>query len=244
MKYILLLALSVNLFAAKKNKINDSKIIKEIQVVSSLFYDKENSKRSITHLRNKVMKLGPKSVPILIRVMKDKKVSDKKRWMATFSLGRIMGKKSAKFISKFTKHPNWMLRLASIKTLRSMNAIEYAEVFADALKDKSMIVRLEALETVKTLKLKKYASNVWSMMFHKHNYVGKKGKLKRTQIIGKVIRTVGDLKYSNAKKSLVKLIQSKKYKDLVSDIDYSLIEITGKSSPKSLISKQKFWASL
>ncbi len=216
---------------------------REMQIVQKKFYDTENSKKFIAELKEQVLKLGGKSVPILTRVMKDKKVSDQKRWMATFSLGRIMGKKSADYLAKFTKHPNWVLRLASLKTLLSLQDKSKGAFYEAALKDDSLMVRTQALENIRSLKLDQHAESVWKMLFHKHNYVGEKGDRKRLPIISKVIRTIGDLKHAPAKKLLVKLISSKKYRDLSLDLDYSLRKITGKVSPSSYDKKVSFWQS-
>ena len=207
------------------------------------FTNKNDSPAFLALLRKQTMATGAQAVPILAQVMKGEQFSDKKRWLATFTLGRIMGKKSLRFISKFTQHPNWILRLAGLKTLLALRDKNSKEYYLDALKDTSLIVRLQALENIRALEIKEYGRNVWEMLFHKHNYQGKKGQRKRTTVIAKAIRTVGDLQYRPVRQALLKLIQSPKYTDLVIDIDYALRKITGIKSPQTHSKKIQFWKS-
>ncbi len=242
MKIILLLFFTTLSFSAINTKVSKTTLSPEVKSLLIDFNSQENSTKYIKRLKARVLKLGPQAVPMLLKVIKSNKYTDQKRWMAIFSLGRIMGKKASPYIAKYTRHPNWMLRLAGLKTLLALEDSTRAPYFADALRDDSLIVRMQALENIRQLSLKEYAPNVWKMLFYKHNYTGDKGKRKRTRIISKVIRTVGDLRYQEARNGLIKLIQSDKYKDLSNDIDYALRKISGKQSPQDLLKKRKFWA--
>ena len=185
-----------------------------------------------------------KSVPALIQIMKSSKYPDKNRWIATFLLGKIMGKKSAPFISKFLSHPNWVMRLASLKTLLALGEKNYGKKFADALRDKSYIVRTQALENIRKMQLKKFSANVWQMLYDKRNYYGPKGKTKkRANIIKEVVKTIGVLKFIKAKDPLLKMVQKKRYEDLFDEISNSLEKITGKEVPKGNKNvKRRFWS--
>lgn len=188
--------------------------------------------------------LKQKAVPTLIKVMKEAQYPDATRWQATMLLGQVMGKKSAPFIARFAEHPSWMMRVASLKALAALDMKEYQGVYARALRDESLIVRVQALDNISHMKLTKLAPNVWSMMYDQSNYTGKAGARKRTSIVRSVIRTVGDLQYQKAQAPLAKLIQKPKYQDLVEDLDYSLEKISGKTSnTKSAAETRKFWAS-
>lgn len=187
--------------------------------------------------------LKQKAVPTLIKVMKESQYPDTNRWHATMLLGQTMGKKSAPFIARFSDHPSWMMRVASLKALAALDMKEYQSVYAKALRDESLIVRVQALDNISHMKLTSLAPNVWSMMYDQTNYTGKAGSRKRTSIVRSVIRTVGDLKYEKARAPLAKLIQKPKYQDLLEDLDYSLEKISGKTSPsKSAADTRKFWA--
>ena len=198
--------------------------------------------KQLFKLKKKVLSLSGKAVPTLIEVMKSDKFPDKNRWLATFSLARIMGKKSSPFLVKFMSHPNWVLRMASMKSLLALKETKYGNEYAKALKDKSFIVRRQALETIKSLKLEDKAANVWAMLYDKNNYADASLGKKRTSIIREVVKTVGDLKFMKAKKPLLTMIQKDKYKDIFSEMEYTLSLITGKKSPKGTQSiKRRFW---
>lgn len=195
-------------------------------------------------LKRNSLKHAQKSVPVLIKVMKESKYPDQNRWQATMLLGQIMGKNSAPFIAKFANHPNWMMRVASLKALLGLKQDQYKSVYIKALKDPSLIVRVQALDNISQLQLKELAPKVWEMLYDQSNYSGTAGNRKRTSIVKSIIRTLGDLRYEKAGRSLAKLIQKPKYQDLIDDLDYSLEKITGKVSPNDTQGRRKFWSSL
>lgn len=212
-------------------------------------FSKNTSKKDLLRLKKEVLSYNGKSVPALVEVMKNGKYPEKNRWVATFMLGKVMGKKSAPFISKFLKHPSWVMRMASLKTLLALKGKEYKRQFSNALRDKSMIVRFQALDNISALKLRSEAPFVWQMLYDKRNYYQPKGSkkkiknLKRTNIIKKVIATVGDLKFQKAKKPLLSMINKEKYDDIFEEIDKSLMNITGKKSPTgSKKMKKRYWS--
>ncbi|MDA9793363.1 HEAT repeat domain-containing protein [Bacteriovoracaceae bacterium] len=214
----------------------------EISNLEKAFSLKSKDKAHIKKLKNTVLTQGNKSVPTLIKVMKSDNFPEHKRWTATFLLGRIMGDKAAPFIAKFAQHPNWMMRLASIKTLTAMKNKKYLKVYAAALKDKALIVRSQGLDTIKALGINKLAPSVWSMMYDKRNYKPQAGKNKRDDIIRKIIKTVGDLNFKAAQKPLLKMASSKKFTDVFNELDYSLRILSGKKSPKGGVGKKRyFW---
>ncbi|MBY0518765.1 MAG: HEAT repeat domain-containing protein [Bacteriovoracaceae bacterium] len=195
-----------------------------------------------TRLKAMAFSLKQKSVPTLIKVMKEATFPERNRWHATMLLGQVMGKKSAAFIARFTEHPAWMMRVASLKALAALGMHEYHAIYAKALKDASLIVRVQALDNIAHMKITKLAPHVWNMMYDQTNYTGSAGKRKRTSIVRSIIRTVGELKYAPAKTALTKLIQKPKYQDLAEDLDYSLENITGKVSPNNSIqTRREFW---
>ena len=193
-------------------------------------------------LKRHTFKHKQKAVPVLIKVMKESKYPEQNRWHATMLLAQVMGKKSAPFIAKFADHPHWMMRVAALKALLGLKQAEYHAVYAKALKDPSLIVRVQALDNISQLKITSLGPEVWKMMYDQTNYSGEKGSRKRTSIVKSVIRTVGDVRYEKARKPLAKLIQNTKYHDLIDDLDYSLEKITGEVSPNSAEQRRKFWS--
>ncbi len=225
-------------------KINSNSVKQTLTTKLEKQFTRNLAKSEMKKLKDHILQLKGKSVPALISVMKNNKYPDKNRWMATFLLGQIMGKKSAPFISKFSKHPNWVMRMASLKTLLALKQDKYTDVYSSLLKDNSMIVRYQALETIKKLEITSLSANVWAMLYDKKNYhLGKdKKKKKRTHIIKNVIRTIGDLKFNKAKKPLLSMIQKKKYVDIHEDIDYALSKILDRKSPDDdLQRKRRYW---
>jgi hypothetical protein len=198
-----------------------------------------------TVLKKHTLTHRQKAVPVLIKVMKDGNYPEQNRWHATMLLGQVMGKKSAPFIAKFAEHPHWMMRVASLKALLGLRQSEYHKVYAKALKDPSLIVRVQALDNISQMKISPLAPNVWNMLYDQSNYSGEAGNRKRTSIVKAVIRTLGDIKFEKASKPLAQLIQKPKYQDLVEDLDYSLEKITGRKSPDTNIEqRRKFWSNL
>lgn len=192
--------------------------------------------------QKRVIDLKGKAIPTLVEVVKSDQFSDQNRWLAIFLIGRIMGKKASPFLAKFLYHPSWVLRTAGLKTLLALKDDRYQKDFAILLKDSSLIVRTQALENIKHLNLKDQGPLVWEMMYRKHNYQIIDGKLKRAPIIKRVITTIGDIKYTAAKKDLLSMIQKESYKDIFEDIDYSLSKLTGKNSPQGdWKSKKNYW---
>ncbi len=212
----------------------------------SLFYNAK-TKKEVKLLKAKVLNSKGKAIPALIEVMKNKIYPDQNRWLATFLLGRTMGKKSSAFIAKFLSHPHWVLRMASLKTLLALRAKKFGTGFAHLLKDKSFIVRTQALENIRQLKLRELSPQVWQMLYDKSNYynsnqASKKTAQKNTTLVKNVILAIGDLHFMKAKGPLLKMIGKKKYSDIFDEIEYSLIKIIGKKSPKGTREvKRRYW---
>jgi HEAT repeat protein len=205
------------------------------------------SKNQLAELKTLTLAQGGKSVEALIEVMKNGKYPDKNRWVATFMLGQIMGDKSAPFLAKFLKHPSWFMRMASLKTLLALKQDSYGSHYGMLLNDESLMVRTQALENIRRLKISSMAPNVWAMLYDKKNYYqptlnGKELKRKRTNIIKSVVLAVGELKFEKARSPLLKMIQKDRYNDISPEIDLALNEITGLHSPKGdLRAKRLFW---
>lgn len=204
-------------------------------------------KKKFSDLKVETLKHGEQSVSALIEVMKNGNYPDKNRWVATFLLGQIAGEKSAPFLAKFLKHPSWVMRMASLKTMLALKQKNYGSQYAALLSDDSFIVRSQALDNIRILKLSKSAPQVWAMLYDKKNYYqpslnGKSLKSKRTNIIKLVIATIGDLKFDEAKLPLIKMIQKDKYNDIFNEMDQTLTKITGLKSPSTdEKSKRIFW---
>lgn len=253
-KFGLLLCLSILCCAqafAANSKIKNNTAIEKVKseggladtsTLEALFKSESKDKMHINALKSQALNLAHKSVPVLIKVMKSSDFPEHKRWIATFMLGQVMGDKAAPFIAKFYGHPNWMMRLAALKTLLVLKQKKYVGLYAKALEDKALIVREQALENIRRLQISKAAPSVWNMLYEKSNYSGKDGKLQRNQIIGKIIRTLGDLEFNKASKPMLTMIKNKKFNDIFEDLEYSLSKILNKNAPKGAREvKRNYW---
>ncbi|MFW5887806.1 MAG: HEAT repeat domain-containing protein [Bacteriovoracia bacterium] len=180
------------------------------------------------------MKKAGKAVPSLIKVMKSDEYPIKNRWLATFMLGRIMGKKASAFLSKFTAHPHWMMRLAALKTLLALGEDRLTNFYPQLLKDDSLLVKSQALENISHLKLYKFTPQIARMLVDKANYHKTKKGLQRSHLIGKVIKTLGDLKYEKGRKSFNKMMLDPEYNDIHAELHYALSKFSAKDNIKEL----------
>lgn len=204
-------------------------------------FSKELSANDISAVRKKAIEIGPKSVADLIKVINDKGYPLKSKWHSIFLIGQIIGDQSIPYLEKISNHKNWMLRLASLKTIAKLNN-KTSDVYKKLLKDKAMIVRFEALDSIERLKLSHLSKSVWNMLYDDRNYSKSEGKRKRSDLIKKVIKVVGNLKFEDAKKPLLKMVKDQKYNDIFTEIDYSLAKIMNKKSKGNTIeAKRLYW---
>ena len=226
MKYLILFILTSSLFAS-------TSIYKK--------FSKELSVKEVKSIREEVLKLGPKAIAQLIKVINNDDYPVKSKWNSIFLIGQVMGDKSIPYLEKLASHKNWMVRLASLKTLTRLQAKSHS-TYSKLLDDKAMIVRYQALETVSSLRIKSLSKNVWSMLYDDKNYSASDSGRKRSELIKKIITVVGDLKFEDAKKPLLKMARSKNYNDIFPAIDYSLAKIMDKESKGSSIeAKRLYW---
>lgn len=227
-----------------KSDVTKKSVVKldDVSELEELYLKKPKHKNFIKVIKERTLAEKQKAVPTLLKVMRSKKYPSENRWVATYMLGRIMGVKSAPLISKYAAHPNWMLRLASLKVLLHLDQKQYKGIYARLLEDKSLIVRHQALQNIKKMKLTDLAPYVWKMLYNKKNYVGLKGERKRSHIIKDAIKVVGDLGFEKAKAPMLKMFQKEKYKDVFKELDYSLSKLYEKPSPEGALSlKKHYW---
>lgn len=193
-------------------------------------------------LTQKTLELSSTSVPLLLKVMKNSSYPENNRWMATFNLTRLMGKKTAPVLAKFLNHPHWMMRLAALKCLTLLRQSQMEKEFIRLLRDPSLIIRKQALVSIDQLKLTTAAPYVWQMFKDQDNYSGSNHNLVKTDLIDQVILTLGNLGHAPAIKPFTLMMQDEKHKELAYVLDYSLEKLTGKTSPPGdWTKKRKFW---
>ena len=203
-------------------------IVKQQKGLEARFKKSYNTrnKHDFFALKEDVLKASGKAVPLLISVMKNEDYPDSNRWLATFLLGRIMGKKASPFIANFLHHPNWVLRVAALKTLLILKEKRYSQKYAMALKDKSLLVRRQALDNIVGLQLKDKAPSVWALLYDERNYYDQEKKKGKTTLIKAAIKAVGELNYQKAQGALIAMNQKREYADVRHEIKYSLELLT------------------
>jgi hypothetical protein len=233
--------MTVNLHASINNDALKNELLQK-------YLTNYSDQKQLANLKKETLKHGGQSVAALIEVMKNGKYPEKNRWVATFLVGEIMGDKAAPFLSKFFRHPNWVMRMASLKTMLALKQDKYGPQYAMLLSDDSLIVRTQALENIRKLGITSTAPQVWSMLYDKKNYYqptlnGKELKLKRSNLIKSVITTVGELKFEQARSPLFNMIQKERYIDIFPEMDMALSKLTGKTSPANGDTRVKrlFW---
>jgi hypothetical protein len=228
--------------ADNKNHVLGQQDVMSLERLEQMFRMDVRTPGLVAMIKRTTLRHRQKAVPTLIKVMKEDKYPEQNRWQATMLLAQVMGKKSAPFIAKFIDHPHWMMRVASLKALLGLKQENYHQVYGKALKDSSLIVRVQALDNISRLQINSLGPQVWQMLYDQSNYAGPVGNRKRTSIVKSIIRTIGDVKYVEARSPLAKLIQKPKYQDLIEDLDYSLEKITGQISPNSSVeARRAFW---
>tara|TARA_B100000925_G_scaffold87749_1_gene63212 strand:+ start:4742 stop:5350 length:609 start_codon:yes stop_codon:yes gene_type:complete len=190
--------------------------------LEKIFKTSPLSKKNVAELK-RLIKINPKrNVPVLFSVMKNDKMPEQSRWLATILIGKTLGKRSIDYLAKYTVHPQVILRLASLKSLLSLEAGMKADIFEKALFDKSLLVRKQALEAIRKLKIQTAESSLLNMLIDKKNYYIKNKKLKRSPIIKDVIQTIGELRLKGSKKILLRLRNKESYQDLYPVLDYAI----------------------
>lgn len=160
-----------------------------------------------------------------------------------FSMTKLMGKKSAKVLSKFTKHPDWMMRLGALKCLLFLKEKQFANEYAALLKDNSLIVRQQALTNIHQLEIKEKAKAVSLLLndikLQSSNNSGFE------QMTDMTIMTLAKFQHKDSIKTLLEMLKQQQFKNNSAAIDYSLEQLTGLKSPKGdWNSKVSFWSGL
>ena len=134
------------------------------------------------------------------------------------------------------------MRMASLKTLLALGETRFPHAYGKALKDKSLLVRKQALENIRRMSLKTMAPLVWQMLHNEQNYYTGKGRQSYTNFIRDIIKTVGELKFKRALKPLLSMVQKDQYNGIFPEIEYALAKITGKRIPRGDNKiKRRYW---
>lgn len=194
-------------------------------------------------IKNDFKKNSKKTIKNLIEVVKNEKSLDEWQWLAISSLARLTQVKSTPLLIKYTQHKEWNIRLAALK---SLIALKYKEpkVYAALLKDKSMIVRIAALEGIQILEISKLTPNIWNMFGDKKNYVQVGKDIKRSEILSLAIESLSKFKSKKTKERLIKILRKSDYEDLWDEVDQVLRGWSRQKVPGSnVLARRSYWLS-
>ncbi len=213
---------------------------KSLDSLDFLFKTEWKKSVDFANLSHQSLLYGPKAVPVLLNVMKKKSYPVKNRWIAMFSMTKLMGKKSSKVLSKFTKHPDWMMRLGALKCLLFLKEKQFANEYASLLKDSSQIVRHQALTNIQQLEIKEKAQAVSLLLNEIKSQNANSTNLE--QMTDMTIMTLAKFKHKESIRTLLSMLKQQQFKNNSAAIDYSLEQLTGLKSPKGdWHSKVSFW---
>ena len=137
-----------------------------------------------------------------------------------------MGRKSVPLLAKYLEHPNWMLRSAAIKSLKSLKVSDKNELYRKLLKDKSYIIREQALDVISTLKIKSLKYDVLEMFGDRTNYIKTSNGLKASEVLKKVIKTLVALDTKESISLLRRLKKSQLASNIHNQIDLAIKQIS------------------
>lgn len=95
---------------------------------------------------------GEQAVPALTKLARSSTETDTDRYVAILGLAKIQGRASVPLLLTLLKDKNWMVRNASLKSLRVVGSASDGERVIPLLSDPAWVVRSEAIETLKFLK--------------------------------------------------------------------------------------------
>lgn len=113
---------------------------------------------------------GVRALQPLIQIASDKKNKDSDRYIALMSAAKLGGTGTTPQLIPFLHDPSWMLREGALRALCAVGNSQTGEATLLLLHDPALVVRVEAIETVKTLKPKGAVKALFATLKDEHNY--------------------------------------------------------------------------
>ena len=140
----------------------------------------------------------------LVEIASDKTLSDSDRYIALMSAAKLGGAQGAATIQSFLKDRSWMIRSGALRALAALDSPETADATLPLLRDPALVVRAEAVETVKVLKPKGAVQALVGALKDEANYQGGMAQW----VPQKALRALIDLRAKSAAQEVGSLIQS------------------------------------
>lgn len=103
-------------------------------------------------LKNWSKRHGARAVPPLLKIASDRKLQDADRYVALMAATKLGGTGITRDLAAFLNDRSWMLRSAALRALGALGDSAQAEKVLPLLRDPALVVRTEAVETVRRLK--------------------------------------------------------------------------------------------
>jgi hypothetical protein len=113
---------------------------------------------------------GTSATQPLLSIAKDRRNSDRQRYIALMGAAKLGGPVVAEKIVPLLKDKIWLIRSAALRALSALKNPKTASAVLPLLKDPALLVRSEACEAVKVLKPKGSAQALLSVLHSQDNY--------------------------------------------------------------------------
>lgn len=116
-------------------------------------------------------RFGATAVETLLKIAGDRKLEDADRYIALMAGARLGGSATGEAVATFLKDRAWMMRSAALRTLAAFDAKNLGAQTLPLLKDPALVVRMEAVDTVKKLQPEGSIDALLEVVASEDNYV-------------------------------------------------------------------------
>ena len=142
-------------------------------------------------LQNRIEALraqGPSGYKNLRAMMFNPKSKIEARWRSTMAVGRIGGSLSRPELEQATQADVWELRSAALIAVSRFDRDLAAKWSRTLLKDKALLVRMTAVETLDAIEDRQAVSELWTQLEDRQNFKGSQSLFIRRRIVEALAR--------------------------------------------------------
>jgi hypothetical protein len=134
---------------------------------------------------------GPAGYKNLRAIMFDPKSKIDSRWRSTTAVGRLGGPLSLPELERATKADVWELRSAALIAVARFDRRSASKWSRALLKDKALLVRLTAVETIETIQDRGAVPELWAELQSKQNFKRSQSLFIRRRIVEALAKLEG-----------------------------------------------------
>ncbi len=134
---------------------------------------------------------GPTGYKNLRSLMFDPKSKIDSRWRATMAVGRLGGALSLPELERASKAEVWELRSASLIAVSRFDRSTASKWARRLLKDKALLVRLTAVQTLDTIHDRTAVPELWTQLESRQNFKGQQSLFIRRRIVEALAKLEG-----------------------------------------------------